>query len=978
MKKTLSMVLALVMLMSTISCLGITASAAADGIKYFTMEFIWLEIDDELVVNRELEIDYAGEKSYREQCEDYLYSKGNVLSMYTTDGEKVVYECDADGVYVEKSNTDGDILAMIAEFLGLGSDGRKLYPKDVFVDTVNINGEDDDYFTVKLTNGLKCEVYVDLVGYPENFPVAIEYIPAVDLTVIENCCGYESNGQFFYDDITINQDGDRLILDYIGQPDVEYVFEDGNYFDIDYKAIPGELVVNEYATVASQNGNAWTTDTEDNLATVSYVVGDSAVSTTVPVKVVKSEIKSINAYGLFDIEYYENSCGYWGDDYYIYDIDHVFEHSNGQVKLSVEKVDGSSKLYTYSEEYGTFVAFDVKGAVLDVLDANHVYISSNQDEEAWTVDNANTVTVSCYGASTELLVKVLENPVDSIEYNSAEILKVKEGVDGEWYTNNDGDKDFYYSCDDAIYVKGSSFTVNFKDGTSSVYNYVSGKTFKNDKGEALDIDHVKVTAYSQDSKAWEINNEYDFQVTYLGVTCDVPVKVIPSAVPATPKTKAANVVDGIKVTWNTIAEAESYNVYRRAEGEKTWSFISNLEGSEYLDKNVKNGKYYRYTVKAKNDNGLSKVDATGALIKCVATPVMNKINNATTGIYVDWTKVSGADHYRVYRRAAGETSWKFMGQTRNLWWVDKGVVNANGGYYRYTVRAVAKTSSGDTYSGYEAGLLMKRLANPMVKSATDCATGIEIKWKMIPGSQGYYVYRKVVGAAETTWVRLGSAEGVKNTSYIDTTAEKGVAYQYTVRAYYGKILSAYNSGVIYGAPDMPELKTIANTTEGVKITWDKAARANAYRVYRRFAGGSWVLLGTTTETSYLDSTAPNGQYVAYTVRGVNNVGFSTYNTQGLLTKFVATPKLTSATYNAKAKAVTVKWGAVAGATEYHVYRRVAGGSWVLIDSTSANYYVDKEVKANGYYAYTVRAINGWRSSYESGIAVNTVADTDKF
>ncbi len=972
MKKTLSMVLALVMLMSTISCLGVTASAAANGIKYFTMEFL---IDDELVANKKLTIDYASEESYRKQCEDYLYAEGNVLTMYTTDGEKVAYESDADGVYVEKSNTDGDILAMIAEFLGLGSDGRKLYPKDVYVDTVNISGDKNDFFTVKLTSGLTTEVYVNLVGYPENFPVAIEYIPAVDLTVVENCCGFESNGQFFYDDVAINQEGDRLVLDYIGQPDVEYVFEGDDYFDEDYNPLPGSLTVDADATVASQINRAWTTSSKNNYATVTYTIDGQSVSGTVPVKVVKSEVKSISCIQIVPFMYYENSCGTWGDDYFIYDVDHVFEH--GVFGFNVKTVDGASNDYFFDPDYDAYVAYDENENVIDKIDKTHFYVSSTQDETAWTLSDGGTVTFSYLGASTQVYVDIIQSGIESVEFNSKELLKVKEGIDGEWYTNNDGDKEFYYDCENLIFAKGNTVTINYEDGSNSIYSF-DGSAFVNELGEELELGHIKVTAYSQDSKAWEINNVYDFQLTYLGVTCDIPVKAIPATVPATPKTKAANVVDGIKVTWNTLFEAESYNVYRRAAGEKSWTFIANVDGGEYLDKNVKNGTYYRYTVKAKNDNGLSKVDATGALIKCVATPVMKKINNATTGIYVGWAEVTGADHYRVYRRAAGETSWKFMGQTRNLWWVDKGVVNANGGYYRYTVRAVAKTSSGDTYSGYEAGLLMKRLANPMVKSATDCATGIEIKWKMISGSQGYYVYRKVVGAAETTWVRLGSVEGVRNTTFVDTTAEKGVAYQYTVRAYYGKILSAYNAGVIYGAPAMPVLKTIANTTEGVKITWDKAARANAYRVYRRFAGGSWVLLCTTTETSYLDKTAPNGQYVAYTVRGVNNVGLGTYDAQGLLTKYIATPKLTSATYNAKSKAVTVKWGAVAGATEYHVYRRVAGGSWVLIDSTNTNYYVDKDVKANGYYVYTVRAINGWRSSYESGVAVNTVANVDKF
>ncbi len=969
MKKTLSMVLALVMLLSTISCLGVTASAAADGIKYFTMEFIWLEVGEDFVINKELEIDYASEISYKEQCEDYLYTKGNVLTMYTTDGDKVAYECDGEGVYVEKNNTDGDILAMIAEFLGLGSDGRKLYKDDVYIGDVNINGDDDDYFTVKLTSGLTCEVYVDLVGYPVNFPVSIEYIPAVDLTVVENCCGFAVGSDFIYNDVKINHLGDRLVLDYIGQPDVEYVFEDGNYYDVDYNAIPGELKFHKIASIGLQQESLWTPDS-DNAAVVVYVEDDQSVNAIVPVKVVKSDVKSITYVANTALEVLENSCGEW-DEYFIYDLEHFKKIEGNQIV--VEYVDGAKVTFT-SDANGVFKAKDGS-----LIDADHLYWKDKQAVNAWTLDDGGVITISYRGAQTQVNVAVVENPVASVEYSSPEILKVREGVDGEWYTNRDGDKDFYYACDNAFYVKGSAFTVNYKDGTSSVYNYVSGTTFKNDKGEVFDIDHVKVSAYSQDSKAWEINNVYDFQITYLGVACDIPVKAIPAKVPATPKTSASNVANGIKVTWNTLLEAESYNVYRRASGEKSWTLIANVEGGTYLDKNVKNGTYYRYTVRAKNDNGLSKVDVNGALLKCVATPVMDRIINATTGIYIDWAKVPGATHYRVYRRAAGEGYWKYMGQTRNLWWVDRGLANANGGYYRYTVRAVSRVNGVDTYSGYDAdGLLIKRLANPMVKSATDCATGIEIKWKMVAGTTGYYVYRKVVGAPDTTWVCLGSAAGVRTTSFIDTTAQAGVSYQYTVRSCWGKTLSSYNEGVIYGAPDMPELKTITNTTEGVKVTWDKAARANAYRVYRRTVGGSWVFLGTTTETSYLDKAAPNGAYVAYTVKAVNKLGLSSCNTQGLLTKYVATPKLTSATYNANARAVTVKWGAVAGATEYHVYRRVAGGSWVLIDSTNANYFVDKEVSANGYYVYTVRAVNDWRSAYESGIAVETVAKTDKF
>ena len=968
MKKTLSMVLALVMLLSTISCLGITASAAADGIKYFTMEFL---IDGKLEANKKLTVDYASEVSYRKQCEDYLYAEGNVLTMYTTDGDKVAYESNAEGVYVEKANTDGDILAMIVEFLGLGgSDGRKIYPETLFVGDVNINGEANDYFTVNLTSGLKCEVYVDLVGYPKNFPVAISYVPATTLSVVENCCGYYAGGQFIYDDIAINHLGDRLVLDYIGQPDVEYVFEGDGYFDDYYNAMPGELTVDVDATVAAQLLSPWSCYSSSNYATVTYTADGQTINTTVPVRVAKSDVKSISYVANTALEVFENSCGEW-DDYFVYNLDHFKNVKDNAIV--VEYVDGAKFSYVCNGA-GAYVAADGSE-----LDADHLYWNDTQAVNAWTVAGDGVITISYRGASATVDVDVLENPIASVEFSSPEILKVKEGVDGEWYTNRDGDKDFYYSCDKAFLVDGAAFTVNYKDGTSSAYVF-NGSAFVNAAGEEFDLTHVKVSAYSQDSKAWEINNVYDFQLVYLGVLCDIPVKAIPADVPATPVVKAANVVNGVNLTWNTMLEAETYCIYKRVVGANAWTLIAEVEGGSYLDKAVKNDVTYQYAVRAKNDNGLSAyVSKNTVKIEFVATPVMDRIINATTGIYIDWAKVPGATHYRVYRRAAGEGYWKYMGQTRNLWWVDKGLANANGGYYRYTVRAVSRVGNVDTFGGYDAeGLLIKRLANPMVKSATDCATGIEIKWKAVAGTTGYYVYRKVVGQPDTAWVCLGSAAGTKTTSFIDTTAVAGVSYQYTVRSCWGKTLSSYNEGVIYGAPDMPELKTITNKTNGVEITWAKAARATAYRVYRRTAGGSWVFLGTTTATSYLDTAAPNGKYVAYTVKAVNSLGLSSCNTQGLLTKYVATPKLTSATYNAKSGAVTVKWSAVAGATEYHVYRRVAGGSWVLIDSTSFSYYVDKDVSANGYYVYTVRAVNDWRSAYESGIAVETVAKTDKF
>ena len=133
-------------------------------------------------------------------------------------------------------------------------------------------------------------------------------------------------------------------------------------------------------------------------------------------------------------------------------------------------------------------------------------------------------------------------------------------------------------------------------------------------------------------------------------------------------------------------------------------------------------------------------------------------------------------------------SWTYLGTTKNLYWIDSGVKNANGGYYRYTVIA-----DGGYHSAFDTtGLYLKRLANPALNSATRANGGITVKWSAIKGTTGYYVYRKT---ANSGWQRIAAVGGTNNTTFVDKTAKSGVTYTYTVRACSGYTLSSYNSGI---------------------------------------------------------------------------------------------------------------------------------------------------------------------------------------
>ena len=261
--------------------------------------------------------------------------------------------------------------------------------------------------------------------------------------------------------------------------------------------------------------------------------------------------------------------------------------------------------------------------------------------------------------------------------------------------------------------------------------------------------------------------------------------------PATPKVTTTNEIGGVQVKWNAVAGATKYVVFRRQGGYNTWVNVGTTTGTTLLDKNVKSGIYYVYSVRAYNSSGQYSdfVSANTQTRKFMATPKLTTIYNHVNGLAIKWNAVAGVTNgYRVYRRGAGSTYWTYLGTTKNLYFIDSQVKNKSGEYFRYTVIA-----DGGYHSKFDTtGLYLKRLANPTLTSAVSSTAGITVKWGAVKGTTGYYVYRKT---ANSTWVRVGTVGGTNNTTFLDKTAKKGTTYTYTVKAVYGATTSAYNSGI---------------------------------------------------------------------------------------------------------------------------------------------------------------------------------------
>lgn len=149
---------------------------------------------------------------------------------------------------------------------------------------------------------------------------------------------------------------------------------------------------------------------------------------------------------------------------------------------------------------------------------------------------------------------------------------------------------------------------------------------------------------------------------------------------------------------------------------------------------------------------------------------------------------------------------------------------------------------------------------------------INVKWKKTSGATHYIVYYKKAGTKK--WTKIKTLDNSKS-SYTHTSSKKypivvGQKYTYTVKAYNTKTKksgSYNNKGLTaYTKPAMVKNIKAAYKDGIVTLTWDKAAGADKYLVYRK-DNGKWKMLALRNSLSYEDAAYKKGEVNTYMVRG---------------------------------------------------------------------------------------------------------------
>ena len=514
------------------------------------------------------------------------------------------------------------------------------------------------------------------------------------------------------------------------------------------------------------------------------------------------------------------------------------------------------------------------------------------------------------------------------------------------------------------------------------WNAVSGAAkYEVYRARSKDGDYIKystVTGTSYTNTSYiENGNTYYYKVRALksdgtaGAWSSIVSVTYKQTLPAPTVTGGNDAQGRPTLTWKAVSGAAKYEVYRARSKDGTYTKYSTTTGTAYTNSSyLTSGATYYYKVRALGANGNAGPYSAVVSVTCrlkLTAPSVTGGNDAQGRPTLKWNAVSGAAKYEVYRARSMNGDYVKYSTVTGTSYTNTSYL-ANGTTYYYKVRALGSDGSYGPYSTPVSVTYKAPFGAPLVTGSKDSQGRPALKWDKVTDAAKYEVYRARSKDGTYSLMSTQSAAGYTNTSYL----ANGTTYYYKVRALKANgTASAYSSVVTitYGTvptPAAPTMRSAKADSAGITVSWDTAANAVTYNVYRTAdAGSSWTQVASSVKgSSYKDTTVKKGVKYGYKVRGVAADG----KTLGPMSPTGVTAKVTAASTTpdyvklTSARRVTggiqLTWESAADAKTYNVYRKVDGASgWTLLaSSVSGTTYKDTSGKSGTTYAYTVRGV----------------------
>ncbi|MCB1218892.1 PQQ-binding-like beta-propeller repeat protein [bacterium] len=243
------------------------------------------------------------------------------------------------------------------------------------------------------------------------------------------------------------------------------------------------------------------------------------------------------------------------------------------------------------------------------------------------------------------------------------------------------------------------------------------------------------------------------------------------AAPLNPLASQGTVLDGIELSWEAVADADSYRVYRDGNTAE----LAELGDTSYIDSELPDSATHQYAIRAVNAAGIGpasiSVEGFPGVIPATPQGFTASQGSVSGGVQLDWQQTDHATGYRIYR----DNSASLLMETAIVTsFLDSTLSDFDShDYWISAISAVGESMQAGPVSGHVQPQLPGAVGN-LAASQGQFRGSIQLSWDAAEHAAEYYIYRDGSG------VPLAMPGNVTN--YTDASLPDLLPHAYTVRA----------------------------------------------------------------------------------------------------------------------------------------------------------------------------------------------------
>jgi fibronectin type 3 domain-containing protein len=339
----------------------------------------------------------------------------------------------------------------------------------------------------------------------------------------------------------------------------------------------------------------------------------------------------------------------------------------------------------------------------------------------------------------------------------------------------------------ATNVTATTATLTWQNRATNATGIKIVRQLNSNNSQLITVLPASATSYNDSGLVPGSNYQYVVAAYNLAGPSPGAVITFPTVPSAPSGLSATGGINQIHLIWSAQKGADSYRIYRgtAAGAEASAPFAIGVAVTNFVDPSTSAGTTYYYKITAVNASGESSrsVEAfataqSGTVTGVPSAPTNLKISNATAQtLTIGWNAVSGATGYQITRQIGSDNTISVHTLGGAATSFDDSDLTPSSTYH-YVVFALNDAGVGPGAAISAQTGQLPAPAAPTDVTATANSQQIALSWSASTNASSYNIYRGTAPGAESTT----PLANVTNTSYIDTTAQAGTTYYYTITA----------------------------------------------------------------------------------------------------------------------------------------------------------------------------------------------------